>query len=88
MQNIPFNGGICLGDFEGQIFVATQKQILKLLPISWEKQVNALMENRGVSEALQLAETAHKTGYTKENFLKVFHFWFFNLSLENISNLI
>ncbi|BFZ03908.1 hypothetical protein BsWGS_06948 [Bradybaena similaris] len=71
-QAIPFQGGVFLGDFDGRIFVASCREIYALLPIPFEKQIQALLADKRVQEALDLARNANKTGMTRDKFLKMF----------------
>ena len=38
-QSIQFQGGQCIGEFDGRLFVASGKQIYALVPVAMEKQV-------------------------------------------------
>ena len=39
-QTIAFSGGRLLGEFDGRIFVASNKEVLTLVPVAVEKQVS------------------------------------------------
>ncbi|XP_055901147.1 transforming growth factor-beta receptor-associated protein 1-like [Biomphalaria glabrata] len=71
-QAIPFQGGVFLGDFDGRIFVASGREIYSLVPIPFEKQIQALLADKRVTEALDLARNANKTGMSRDKFLKMF----------------
>ncbi|KAH9518827.1 transforming growth factor, beta receptor associated protein 1 [Bulinus truncatus] len=71
-QAIPFQGGVFLGDFDGRIFVASGREIYSLIPIPFEKQIQALLADKRVTEALDLARNANKTGMSRDKFLKMF----------------
>lgn len=71
-QTIPFSGGRCMGEFDGRIFVTTSRDVYYLLAIPVEKQIQSLLNDKRVSEALDLARNARKTGLSKENFTKMF----------------
>ncbi|KAK2144182.1 hypothetical protein LSH36_779g02008 [Paralvinella palmiformis] len=71
-QSIPFQGGQHLGEFDGKIFVASAQDIYALIPIPVEKQIQALLVDKRVKEALDLAQVATKTGIDKEKFLKMY----------------
>ncbi|XP_005106604.1 transforming growth factor-beta receptor-associated protein 1 [Aplysia californica] len=71
-QAIPFQGGVVLGDFDGRIFVASSREIYSLVPIPFEKQIQALLADKRVNEALELAKNANKTGMTRDKFVKMF----------------
>ncbi|CAI9729846.1 growth factor-beta receptor-associated 1-like [Octopus vulgaris] len=70
-QAIPFQGGCLLGDFDGRIFVSSSKEIYALVPVAWEKQIQALLADKRVTEALDLAKNSNRTGVSKEKFLKM-----------------
>lgn len=71
-QAIPFQGGTFLGNFDGKLFVASGREIYSLVPVAWEKQVQALLGDKRVTEALELAKNANKAGLTRDKFLKIF----------------
>ncbi|GFR68319.1 transforming growth factor-beta receptor-associated protein 1 [Elysia marginata] len=71
-QAIPFVSGVFLGDFDGRIFVASSREIYSLVPIPFEKQIQALLADKRVQEALELAKNANKTGMSREKFVKMF----------------
>lgn len=70
-QAIPFQGGTLLGDFDGRIFVSSSKEIYALVPVAWEKQIQALLADKRVSEALELVNNANRTGLAKDKFQKM-----------------
>lgn len=70
-QAIPFQGGTLLGDFDGRIFVSSSKEIYTLVPVAWEKQIQALLADKRVSEALELVNNANRTGLAKDKFQKM-----------------
>ncbi|XP_046549254.1 transforming growth factor-beta receptor-associated protein 1-like [Haliotis rubra] len=72
-QAIPFQGGVCLGDYDGRLFVASGREIYSLVPVAFEKQIQALLADKRVKEALELAKNATKTGLSREKFLKMYH---------------
>ncbi|XP_072162816.1 transforming growth factor-beta receptor-associated protein 1-like [Diadema setosum] len=72
-QTIPFQGGKLLGDFEGKMFVASAKEVYALVPLPVEKQVQALLADKRVEEALNLAKNYRKAGLGKEKFLKMYN---------------
>ncbi|XP_074660647.1 transforming growth factor-beta receptor-associated protein 1-like [Tubulanus polymorphus] len=71
-QTIPFQGGVFLGVFEDKILVASSKEIYALVPVAWEKQIQSLLVDKRVSEALDLAKTARKSASNRENFMKLY----------------
>ncbi|KAL5007714.1 hypothetical protein ScPMuIL_016520 [Solemya velum] len=71
-QAIPFQGGTFLGNFDGRIFIASTREIYSLVPVAWEKQVQALLADKRVKEALDLARNANKFGLSRDKFLRIF----------------
>ncbi|XP_033638658.1 transforming growth factor-beta receptor-associated protein 1-like [Asterias rubens] len=71
-QTIPFQGGRILGDFEGRIFVSSSKEVYALVPLPVEKQIQALLSDKRVEEALTLAKNAKKLGLAKDKFQKLY----------------
>ncbi|XP_053384249.1 transforming growth factor-beta receptor-associated protein 1-like [Mercenaria mercenaria] len=71
-QAIPFQGGVVLNDFDGRLFIASQKEIYSLVPVAWEKQVQGLLADKRTQEALDLAKNANHAGLTKDKFLKIY----------------
>ncbi|XP_015915375.1 transforming growth factor-beta receptor-associated protein 1 [Parasteatoda tepidariorum] len=67
-QRVTFHGGSCLDNFDGRMFVASSDIICALLPVPWEKQVHALLADKKVSEALELAKYSNKAGLSKEQY--------------------
>lgn len=65
-QRVAFRGGICMDNFDGKLYVSSADIICALVPVPWEKQVQALLVDKKVSEALELAEYANKSGLSKE----------------------
>eukprot|EP00057_Strongylocentrotus_purpuratus_P012789 XP_011667263.1 PREDICTED: transforming growth factor-beta receptor-associated protein 1 [Strongylocentrotus purpuratus] len=72
-QTIPFQGGKLLGDFEGKMFVASNKEVYALVPLPVEKQVQALLADKRVEEALNLAKNYRKAGLGKDKFLQMYN---------------
>ncbi|ESP04691.1 hypothetical protein LOTGIDRAFT_135703 [Lottia gigantea] len=71
-QAIPFQGGVFMNDFDGKLFIASSREIYSLVPVAFEKQIQALLADKRVTEALELAENAHSTGMTKDKFMKMY----------------
>lgn len=71
-QRIAFRGGCCLDNFDGKVYVASTDIICALLPVPWEKQVQALLSDKKVGEALELAKYSNKAGLSKDLFKKIF----------------
>ncbi|XP_063956642.1 transforming growth factor-beta receptor-associated protein 1-like isoform X1 [Lytechinus pictus] len=72
-QTIPFQGGKLLGDFEGKMFVASNKEVYALVPLPVEKQVQALLADKRVEEALNLAKNYRKAGLGKDKFMQMYN---------------
>ncbi|XP_011236905.1 transforming growth factor-beta receptor-associated protein 1 isoform X2 [Mus musculus] len=66
-QTLPFKEGHILQDFEGRVIVATSKGVYILVPLPLEKQIQDLLANRRVEEALVLAKGARRN-IPKEKF--------------------
>ncbi|XP_049640354.1 transforming growth factor-beta receptor-associated protein 1 [Suncus etruscus] len=66
-QTLPFKEGHSLQDFEGRVIVATGKGVYILVPLPLEKQIQDLLANRRVEEALVLAKGARRN-IPKEKF--------------------
>jgi hypothetical protein len=69
-QTIAFNGGTYLDNFDGNILISSTDSVFALKPVAWEKQVQMLLANRKVKEALDLSQNWHEAGVSKENFQK------------------
>ncbi|CAJ0935352.1 unnamed protein product, partial [Ranitomeya imitator] len=66
-QSLPFKEGIILQDFEGRVIVATSNGVYILIPLPLEKQIQDLLSNQRVEEALVLAKGA-RHNIPKEKF--------------------
>ncbi|KAG8197505.1 hypothetical protein JTE90_007243 [Oedothorax gibbosus] len=71
-QKVTFHGGSCLDNFDGRMYVASSDIICALLPVPWEKQVQALLGDKKVAEALELAKYSNKAGLSKDQFRNVY----------------
>lgn len=69
-QQIPFNGGTYLDNFDGNILISSTDSVFALRPVAWEKQVQMLLNNKTVKEALDLSQNWRETGLSIENFNK------------------
>ncbi|XP_076056469.1 transforming growth factor-beta receptor-associated protein 1-like isoform X2 [Oratosquilla oratoria] len=67
-QTVNFSTGRLLENFDGQIYVSSQYSIFCLLPQPWTKQVQALIENERVEEALELANHSRAAGMSQEQY--------------------
>nr|XP_033803743.1 transforming growth factor-beta receptor-associated protein 1 isoform X1 [Geotrypetes seraphini] len=66
-QTLPFKDGHILQDFEGRVIVATGNGVYILTPLPLEKQIQDLLSNHRVEEALVLAKGARRN-IPKEKF--------------------
>lgn len=66
-QSLPFQGGRCLGHFDGRLFVASLRDIYALVPVPVQKQLQSLLSLHRVHEALDLAQSARKMGALPAN---------------------
>lgn len=71
-QRITFHGGNNLDNFDGKMYVSSADFVCALVPVPWEKQVQALLADKKVSEALELAKYSNKAGLSKEQFKIMF----------------
>lgn len=72
-QALPFIGGRTIGNFDGRLYVTSGTAVYSLTPVPWEKQVEMLLADSRVNEALELAQNANRIGMTKEQFQKIFN---------------
>ncbi|CAB3383602.1 Hypothetical predicted protein [Cloeon dipterum] len=70
-QSEHFVGGIALGNFDGRLYVCSSNAVFCLCPVAFEKQVQALLADKKVDEALDLVHNANYSGYTSEQFGKL-----------------
>ncbi|XP_077670451.1 transforming growth factor-beta receptor-associated protein 1 isoform X2 [Eretmochelys imbricata] len=66
-QTLSFKEGHILQDFEGKVFVATNKGVYILVPLPLERQIQDLLSSHRVEEALILAKAARRN-IPKEKF--------------------
>ena len=57
-QVIPYEAGTVLNDTSGRIFIATKNKISLIVPLSFETQIDELLEAGRVQEALTLAQVS------------------------------
>lgn len=57
-QTLQFFGGCTIGNFDGHLVVASSNTVYRIKPISVQLQIEYLLENERVEEALELAENA------------------------------
>uniref|UniRef100_A0A1E1XHE1 Putative vacuolar assembly/sorting n=1 Tax=Amblyomma aureolatum TaxID=187763 RepID=A0A1E1XHE1_9ACAR len=65
-QRVPFVSGTFLDNFEGKLLLAGRDTLFMLQPVPWEAQVQALLADEKVAEALELARHSNKTGLSHE----------------------
>ncbi|KAH7934892.1 hypothetical protein HPB52_001875 [Rhipicephalus sanguineus] len=65
-QRVPFINGTFLDNFEGKLLLAGRDTLFVLQPVPWEAQVQALLADEKVAEALELARHSNKTGLSHE----------------------
>ncbi|XP_035226449.1 transforming growth factor-beta receptor-associated protein 1-like isoform X2 [Stegodyphus dumicola] len=70
-QRVTFHGGSCLDNFDGKMYVASADIICALLPVPWEKQVQSLLADKKVAEALELAKYSNKSELSKDQFRSI-----------------
>ncbi|XP_065072216.1 transforming growth factor-beta receptor-associated protein 1-like [Rhopilema esculentum] len=71
-QAIAFQGGIFIGDYENNnVFVSSLKAIYYLVPLPFDKQIQMLLIEKRVEEAIELSNVAHtlKPSEYNEKFL-------------------
>ncbi|KAJ1521054.1 hypothetical protein ONE63_002762 [Megalurothrips usitatus] len=61
-QTIPFQGGQLIGNYDGHIYVCSLNELCALVPVPWEKQVEVLLIDEHVEEALALLEKVGHPG--------------------------
>lgn len=65
-QRIPFRGGTYMDNFEGKLLLSGKDSLFVLHPVPWEAQVQALLADEKVTEALELARHSNKGGLSLE----------------------
>ena len=65
-QTIAISNVLCLVNGDGPIFASSSIDLFALLPISWEVQLEKLLLEDRLEEALQLASAAHISSSTKQ----------------------
>ncbi|KAL7642552.1 UNVERIFIED_CONTAM: hypothetical protein RMT77_007113 [Armadillidium vulgare] len=68
-QTLLLSGGILMGNFDGQLYIATDSSLYCLMPQPWTSQVMALLENESIDEAIELTEHSGGAGMSDEKFL-------------------
>eukprot|EP00096_Caligus_rogercresseyi_P015303 TRINITY_DN7758_c0_g1_i1.p1 TRINITY_DN7758_c0_g1~~TRINITY_DN7758_c0_g1_i1.p1 ORF type:complete len:837 (+),score=124.64 TRINITY_DN7758_c0_g1_i1:88-2598(+) len=65
---IQFSGGRLIGNYDGQIFLASSSSIYRLAPIPIEKRIQMLLASENAEEALNLIENEATRRRIDENF--------------------
>ena len=95
-QVLHFSGGRFLGNFDGKLLVGSSNSVYAITPVPIETQIQSLLDNDKVEEALELAENAQLRGRSsRENFqlvlnhvrIKAAFICFKNLQLERAKEL-
>ncbi|GLH03240.1 Transforming growth factor-beta receptor-associated protein 1 [Gryllus bimaculatus] len=71
-QALPFAGGRCLVKCDSGLFVASGSSVYTLIPVPWQKQVEVLLADERVDEALNLAKNARPVDLSKEQFHRIY----------------
>ncbi|XP_066995580.2 transforming growth factor-beta receptor-associated protein 1 [Anabrus simplex] len=71
-QAIQFSGGRCICRCDAGVFVASASSVYSLIPVPWEKQVEDLLADERVDEALELARYASPIGMDKDKFRRMY----------------
>ncbi|EDO42369.1 predicted protein [Nematostella vectensis] len=66
-QAITFKGGKVLLNYENKVFVCREKELYCLAPLPFKKQIQMLLVEKKVDEALQLAHVAIETCPGRDN---------------------
>ncbi|XP_054708029.1 transforming growth factor-beta receptor-associated protein 1-like [Uloborus diversus] len=66
-QRVTFHGGNFLDNFDGRTYIASSDMVCAFLPVPWENQVQALLAEKKVPEALELAKYSNKAGLSREH---------------------
>lgn len=61
-QTIQFSGGIATCESSGKVFVATKNDVYCLLPEPFDRQIQSLLLEHRITEALELAKSVKKDG--------------------------
>lgn len=60
-HSLSFKGGKCLLNYDNQVFVCSPREVYCLVQLPFKKQVQMLLNEKRVNEALQLAHVAMET---------------------------
>ncbi|MCL4130257.1 UNVERIFIED_CONTAM: hypothetical protein GTU68_011335, partial [Idotea baltica] len=72
-QTLLLNGGVLIGNFDGQLYVTTDSSVHCLMPQPWTSQVMTLLENESIEEAIELTENSGGAGMSSEKYLSFSH---------------
>ena len=59
-QAVSYTGGVFINDFDGDIYIASQKSVMAFISIPLCKQIKLLLDNRRVEEAFDLLQVGKK----------------------------
>ncbi|XP_067944461.1 transforming growth factor-beta receptor-associated protein 1-like [Watersipora subatra] len=72
-QAIKFQRGIKLQELSDRVLVSSGQDIYALVPVPWQKQVEGLLEDEKVDEALSLAESSSRiSGLSSSQFRELY----------------
>ena len=69
-QTMQFFGGNAIGNFDGHLLVSSSKSVYKIQPISADIQIESLLTNGMIEEALSLAERNQSQLHSRKNELE------------------
>lgn len=61
-EEIPFENGAYIDNFDGKILIASSGSIFYLRRLPWEEQIDNLLDNGKSQEAIELCETLSENG--------------------------
>ena len=70
-QTLTFNGSSAIGNYDGKLLVASTGSVYALSPVSVQIQIEYLLENERIDEALELAENASYNQQSSEGLEEV-----------------
>ncbi|XP_002170800.1 transforming growth factor-beta receptor-associated protein 1 [Hydra vulgaris] len=69
-QTMLFTGGVFINDYNGDVYIATQKSVMAFIAVPLSKQIQLLVDNKRVEEAFDLLQVARKLKQCPPNFDK------------------
>ena len=70
-QQIVFNGGTYLDNFDGNVLISSADSVYELRPIPWEKQLETLLNLKKVNEALDLSHNWREAGLSQQKYNEI-----------------